>query len=224
MLLQFPKRTRHGRASRGSAACSIGARANQSVIICAVRPAPATRSLARIADQYSAGILSRCDHLETAQVPTPSSEAIAPRDGQSSTTDRNEVSSDMDALLGQSVLKSKAILSRDCGETVNQNYAMAERLSETEEKLAFIRRVRLARVARFDKQGPILTLLDLPQGKYKQYESRTPLPWRFIPKFCAATGVSMEWLLTGEGEGPKLENFPKETQKRPQRRMRAKAA
>ncbi len=79
---------------------------------------------------------------------------------------------------------------------------MADRTSETEEKLAFIGRVRLARMARFDTQRPICTILGIGQGTYKQYETRTPLPHRYIPKFVAATAVSFEWLLTGEGKGP----------------------
>src|SRR5215813_3127444 len=36
-------------------------------------------------------------------------------------------------------------------------------------------------------------------GTCKQYETRTP-SHRDIPKFVAATGVSYEWLLTGEGK------------------------
>jgi hypothetical protein len=85
---------------------------------------------------------------------------------------------------------------------------MADRMSETEEKLAFIRRTRAAREARYDTQSPMLTILELPQGTYKQYETRTPLPHRYIPKFCAACGVTMEWLLTGEGKGPAVMPFP----------------
>ena len=91
---------------------------------------------------------------------------------------------------------------------------MPDRMSETEEKAAFIGRVRAARVARFDKQRPMLTILGIDQGTYKQYETRTPLPWRLIPKFCAATGVDIEWLLTGEGAGPKTVPLPTRTRKR----------
>lgn len=83
-----------------------------------------------------------------------------------------------------------------------------DRMSETEEKLSFIGRVRAARMARFATQKPMLTILGVDQGTYKQYEKRTPLPHRYIPKFCAATGVSMEWLLTGEGQGPAVEPLP----------------
>lgn len=92
-------------------------------------------------------------------------------------------------------------MSYDCKRAIGDNVSMA-RMSDTEEKLAFIRRVRQAREAAFDTQKPMLTILGLEQGTYKQYEIRTPLPHRFIPKFCAACRVSIEWLLTGEGQGP----------------------
>jgi hypothetical protein len=85
---------------------------------------------------------------------------------------------------------------------------MAKKPSETEQKRAFIARVKAAREWRFSTQRPMLTILELDQGTYKQYETRTPLPHRFIPKFCAATGVSVEWLLTGTGEGPKQATAP----------------
>lgn len=77
-----------------------------------------------------------------------------------------------------------------------------DRMTETEEKAAFIGRVRAAREARYPTQKPICVILGIEQGTYKQYETRTVLPHRFIPKFCAACGVSLEWLLTGEGDGP----------------------
>jgi transcriptional regulator with XRE-family HTH domain len=86
---------------------------------------------------------------------------------------------------------------------------MADRMSETEEKLAFINRVKQARKQRFETQKPICTILEIDQGTYKQYETRTALPHRYIPKFCAATGVSIEWLLTGEGQGPPQPEYPK---------------
>lgn len=100
------------------------------------------------------------------------------------------------------------------------NVSMA-RMSDTEEKLAFIRRTKLAREATFETQKPMCTILGLDQGTYKQYESRTPLPHRYIPKFCAATRVSMEWLLTGEGQGPPTQEYPKEIPVRRRRRRKA---
>jgi len=98
------------------------------------------------------------------------------------------------------------------------------RMSDTEEKLAFIRRTKQAREAAFDSQKPMLTILGVDQGTYKQYETRTPLPHRFIPKFCAATRVSIEWLLTGEGQGPAARDYPKQIPARSAHRGRRKAA
>ena len=109
-------------------------------------------------------------------------------------------------------------MSHDSKRAVRDNVSMA-RMSEMEEKAAFIGRVRQAREAAFDTQKPMQTILDIDQGTYKQYETRTPLPHRFIPKFCAATNVSMEWLLTGEGKGPA--EHPRETPARLPRRRKA---
>lgn len=100
---------------------------------------------------------------------------------------------------------------------------MSDRMSETEEKLAFIRRTKAAREARFPEgQKPMLTILGVEQGTYKQYETRTPLPHRYIPKFCAATGVSLDWLLTGEGKGPRVEGFIRHVPKRTRATGRSK--
>lgn len=97
-------------------------------------------------------------------------------------------------------------------------------MSETEERLAFVGRVKAARKARYKTQKPMCMLLGIEQGTYKQYETRSPLPHRFIPKFCAATGVDMEWLLTGEGQGPRVEEYPRVVPKRARGRAKARAA
>jgi hypothetical protein len=101
----------------------------------------------------------------------------------------------MAEALGPLVLNVKANMSCDIGAENHKDGSM-DRMSETEETAAFISRVRSAREARFPDQKPMLVILDLDQGTYKQYETRTPLPRRYIPKFCAACGVTVEWLLT----------------------------
>jgi DNA-binding XRE family transcriptional regulator len=124
----------------------------------------------------------------------------------------------MSKSIGQIVPFFKAKESRDHSHPLWDNVSMA-RMSETEERLSFVRRVKQAREAAFDTQKPMMTILGVEQGTYKQYETRTPLPHRFIPKFCAATRVSMEWLLTGEGQGPA--DYPKEVPVRVRRRKAA---
>lgn len=131
----------------------------------------------------------------------------------------------MEIPLGHPVLEIKNNVSCDYEKGIGENGPMADRMSETEEKLAFIRRVRDARVARFDTQKPMLTILGHSQGTYKQYETRTPLPHRFIPKFCAACGVTVDWLLTGEGAGgPVAVEYPKQPPRRVKRPSQRKAA
>jgi len=203
--------------------------ATSAVIVSADKPERAARSVPSTADHHSAGILLRCRHFETVQpdsfmpADAETSSAIASRDGHRSMIDLNEVNSAMPSNLGQSVLKSKANVSYDEKIPLG-HYPAMDRMSESEEKAAFIQRVKAAREARFPTQAPILIILGIPQGQYKHYEKRTPLPHRFIPKFCAATGVSVEWLLTGEGKGPAIADIPKATKTRTRRALKAKAA
>lgn len=169
---------------------------------------PRASAAATMAVHHSAGSRSRKYHLRTAKIEAPVSPASVSSDGlgQSEQTARG-VRSVMVGLLGPDVLNVKANVSYDESGSIRHVPGM-DRMSETEEKLAFIGRVRAARKARFDTQGPMCTILGIEQGTYKQYEKRTPLPHRYIPKFCAATGVTMEWLLTGEGRGPAVQPFP----------------
>lgn len=210
-VVRLDVRRRHGRASQLTSAkvtrACIEASASKvtpAMFLDSANPTSET--------QYSGGILPRCAHLLTAEAETSKKPAtrkssdIASKEGQRASRVRGE--SDMFESLGLIVLNVKANLSYDCEQRVSQTAFMADRMSETEEKLAFIRRVRAAREARFDTQKPMLTILDIEQGTYKQYETRTPLPYRYIPKFCAATGVEIDWLLTGEGKGPAVQPLP----------------
>jgi hypothetical protein len=99
-----------------------------------------------------------------------------------------------------------------------------DRMSETEETAAFIKRTRDAREAKFETQKPVYEFLGVEQSHYKHWETRRPMPRRFIPKFCLICEVSMEWLLTGEGKGPKTADIPPKVEKRISKPRRAKAA
>lgn len=215
---------RHGRASAGSRGGSL--RDASSVKRSAVIPPALPVEESKIGCHHSDGMLSRWSHLRADATVAPISSAKAPGDRHRAITARNELMdvSVTDPDLGHSVLKVKAKLSHDKIQAFQDNPGMAERMSEIEEKLAFIKRVKDAREARFPRQEPICTILDLDQGTYKQYESRSYLPHRYIPKFCAACDVSMEWLLTGEGKGPIVPEYPREVPKRIRKPRRRKAA
>lgn len=215
--------------ARASAKRGAKSRAARPVNRTASTPAARATAVAVIETHHSGGMRSRCDHFGTAVTGAPISRAISPCDGQRAITSLKEdggdlTGSDMANDLGHCVLKGKANVSYDCGEVFPDIPDMTDRMSETEEKLAFIARVRAARVARFPTQTPMCTILEIEQGTYKQYETRTPLPYRFLPKFAAATGVSLEWLLTGEGQGPAVEDYPREVPKRQRKAARGKAA
>lgn len=202
MLLEFPHRA------------SAVSRAANSINKSAVTPASRVVLVASTADHHSAGMLSRLRHFETVEYVAPMSHTAASTEGHKSITALNEVGFAIATCLGQSGLKSKANVADDEDKILVKNPGMADRMSETEEKLAFIRRVRLARMARFDTQKPICTILGIEQDVYKHYEKRSVLPHRFIPKFIAATGVDYDWLLAGEGKGPAVENIPKHVPRR----------
>lgn len=152
------------------------------------------------------------------------SETASGMDGHRLITSVNEAGFDIESLLGQSGLIGKAIVAHDDGPVLSDNAGMVMAMSATEDKQAFIRRVRLARMARFETQTPICTILGIAQGVYKHYEGRSALPYRFIPKFVAATGIDYEWLLTGTGKAPALAEPVPDRRARAPRRKAGKAA
>lgn len=219
MIIQFPKR----RHARTSAAVADDRRAARAAIVSAVIPFDFAISVARIAPHHSAGMRSRRRHFDTIDRVAPMSATAASTVGQSAITAANDLGGVIiESSIGQFGLNDKAKSAHDheCG---FDDYAAVEKLSETEARKAFIARVKRARIARFPTQEPICTILGISQGVYKHYETRTPLPHRYIPKFVAATGVEYEWLLAAVGDGPAMTVRTNES-KSVRRRKRAKAA
>jgi DNA-binding transcriptional regulator YiaG len=178
---------------------SAGSRAAKAVNVSALKPADAARSVASTDDHHSAGILFLCPHLVTRGTVVPTSDAIASREGQSSIIARNDVICVIPPLIGQSVLKRKAILSLDGKLSLGHTVRMAETESEAQYKLEFRARVKESRVAAKLKQWQIAEALGMTQDKYKQYESRSLLPHHLIGRFCVICRVNPEWLITGHG-------------------------
>jgi DNA-binding transcriptional regulator YiaG len=116
--------------------------------------------------------------------------------------DRNEAGADMDGFLGQCVLKIKTNVSHDYTAKLGQNCPMAGETSESIYKQQFIKRVRQARDGRGLKQHEIAEVLQIDQGKYKQYETRSLLPHYLVPRFCTVCAVDIGWLFTGRGRAP----------------------
>lgn len=219
MVVGFPVRT-HRRASSRSAG-SLAAKAARSA---AVRPASDATPVERIASHQSAGIDFRSPHLRTASGFARISEAIANRDGHSPMTSTKDFGVlDIPGVIVQSVLLRKSELSCDLENGLLDNPAM-DRMSETEETAAFITRTRVAREAKFETQKPVYSFLGVEQSHYKHWETKRAMPRRYIPKFCTICEVSMEWLLTGEGKGPKVEEIPRQVVKRTSKHRRARAA
>lgn len=212
----------HGRASNGSRTTR---REASSVRRSGVTPPALPVSESTIACHHSGGMLSRWSHLRAEATVAPMSSAKAPGDRHKAITARNELRA-MDVSvtnpsLGQSVLKGKAEMSYDISPDFREPAGMT-RMTETEEDLAYIRRVRTAREAKFDTQKPVYKYLGVPQDQYKHWETQRPMPRRYIMKFCEVCEIAPEWLLSGEGNGPAVPEYPKDipTRSAPPRKAR----
>lgn len=67
------------------------------------------------------------------------------------------------------------------------------------DKEAFIKRVRETRKKSGLTQAEIAKELGIDRDTYKQYELRSYLPNKLIPKFCEVIGLRKEWLVDGTG-------------------------
>jgi len=68
-------------------------------------------------------------------------------------------------------------------------------------KVGFLKRTIRAREYADLSQAELGKLLGgMAQNKYEKYENRSLLPHALIETFCLATGVRVEWLVTGKGE------------------------
>jgi len=82
------------------------------------------------------------------------------------------------------------------------NIYMMNRETETQFRHAFIKRIKEARMALGWTQRQMAEALNMPQDKYKQYETRSLLPHYLIVRFCLMARIDCEWLLTGRGKKP----------------------
>ncbi len=196
-VVQFPVH-RATRATLATDPCR--ARPASDAINAAVTPARLTRGRAKMADHQTAGIESRCRHFSTA-APVKSaglaiSDAIASEEAHKSMMERNDLGAGMPESLGQNVLNHKATLSRDCEPARAEKAGMVKGSTKSAFKAEFIARTRQARIARGYSQEQMAALLDMAQGTYKQYESRSLLPHDLVPRFCLLCGVDERWLFT----------------------------
>lgn len=104
--------------------------------------------------------------------------------------------------LGQSVLKSKAILSLDDKKPVGHNVRMADSDVKAQYEQEFIARVKTARIATGKKQWQVAELMDIKQDQYKHFETGRVIPHHLIGRFCLICSVDPNWLLTGKGAKP----------------------
>jgi len=58
----------------------------------------------------------------------------------------------------------------------------------------FLRRTKEAREHRSFSQTQMAAILDMDQGRYKNYETIRVLPHEYIMKFCLVCGIELGWL------------------------------
>lgn len=63
----------------------------------------------------------------------------------------------------------------------------------------YIKRTKKARADSGKNQQEIADFLGIERTTYTGYEISRPMPGKYVSKFCAMTGVTERWLLTGEG-------------------------
>lgn len=199
IIIRMP--LRHARASTNRP--TSGRRAAISIMSEAETPAPHTVSVASKADHHSDGMLSRCHHLEicAAVAPFPISEAQASRVGQSSMIERNDF---MPTTMGQSVPKSKVIVSGDCGLVAGHNVPMNnDDAAESEWRDGFQKRLIAAQGSRTN--AVMAELLGISETRYSKYRGarKSMLPIRLLPKFCKICGISLDELIDGAKEPTK---------------------
>lgn len=72
-------------------------------------------------------------------------------------------------------------------------------MSSTQEKDAYIRRVKQARLDCGKTQQEIADFIGTDRTTYTNYENRRQMPRNHMAKFCEITNTRPEWLLTGTG-------------------------
>lgn len=65
---------------------------------------------------------------------------------------------------------------------------------------AFCARTKEARVAAGYTQTELATKLSISRNTLAEYEWRSMMPRYLLKEFCLACRVTMDWLLTGQGE------------------------
>lgn len=130
----------------------------------------------------------------------------------------------MESDVRQFVLKRKPILSHETTGNLVDNCPMAKDVTDREYKRAFLLRTYSAREHRGINQETVANSLGISQPLYAKYETRTPLPHRYIWAFCTACSVTVEWLVTGQGKGVPLLERPPPNKRRGRKPKARKAA
>lgn len=149
------------------------------------------------------GMLSRLNHLITAQFLAPTSTDIASLDGQRSMMERKEDGAGESLIsidLGQLVPNCKADMSHDLGYPLGHPFFMSEppeKMAESAWREAFSLRLRQIQGNRTQEQ--MADLLGLSRDTWNKCVNRgSAFPTRLLPKLAAIGEMSVLELITVE--------------------------
>lgn len=108
-----------------------------------------------------------------------------------------------DSIIGRFVQTVKDHLPKDSRGTAWHNSSMPKDTTSTEYRAQFLERVKALRVGMKHADGKPWTAEDMAVAlgveadTYRKYESRSLLPHELIKRFALITGVTVEFLMTG---------------------------
>lgn len=76
-------------------------------------------------------------------------------------------------------------------------------MSEADYEQQVIDRTRFARECSGLTQAAVAKALGVPADRYRKWESQSPMPNRYIPRFAIVVRAERDWVLWGEGQPPK---------------------
>jgi hypothetical protein len=189
----------HARASSTSRAAKRESQSN-------VRPAALALRVDKTDGHQGEGMLSRLNHLITAQFVAPTSAAISSRESQREMMDRNDAGlrreSVMPEVLGQYVPICKAIMVRDLNSAVGHSVPMSGKPAKNDiAESAWLKawQERLRRIQGKRTHEAMALVLGMGVETWKKCVNRgDAFPIRKLPKLAAFAGIEVESLINGD--------------------------
>jgi hypothetical protein len=100
--------------------------------------------------------------------------------------------------LGQNVPSGSKIGPPQMGQKITKAVTKRVHPAEAQYRKALLIRTQLLRESIGLSQESMAKILGIPLDRYRKYETRSPLPLYLIEPFAAATGYSVQFVVTGK--------------------------